>query len=168
MKSLLHFCSVALLAIAPAISAFAPGIITSGNVAYNKKFGRLYVKVGMGRNNKPAKSQEEDLELTLAIIMKHIKSTDGGVGDDVDDSDDTQMEENVTTPVTLGGSTDVEAEYTMEPLLEWAKKSKIKSLGTKIKDTLKSKLGKDEIKYEIKSLGTKIKDTLKSKLGKDE
>lgn len=144
MKSLFHFCIAALLAIAPAIPAFAPGSVTSGNVASNMKCGRLCVKVGMGRNNKAAKSQEEDLELTLAIIMKHIKSTDGSMVDDVDDSDDSQAEEKVTTSSTLEGSTDGGEENTMQPLLEWAKMSKIKSFGTKIKDTLKSKLKKDE------------------------
>jgi hypothetical protein len=143
MKSLFHFCIVALLTIAPAISAFAPRIVTSGNVACKKKFGRLYVKIDMGRNHKPAKSQEEDLELTLAIIMKHIKSTDGSVADDVDDSDDAETQEKVTTSTTLGDSTDGGGENTVQPLLEWAKMSKIKSIGTKIKDTLRSKLGKD-------------------------
>ena len=97
----------------------------------------------MGRNHKPAKSQEEDLELTLAIIMKHIKSTDGSVADDVDDSDDAETQEKVTTSTTLGDSTDGGGENTVQPLLEWAKMSKIKSIGTKIKDTLRSKLGKD-------------------------
>src|SRR6056300_1212016 len=38
---------------------------------------------------KPAKSQEEDVELTRAIIMKHIGSMDDGfVVDDSDDDDD--------------------------------------------------------------------------------
>jgi hypothetical protein len=144
MKSLFQFCIVALLTIAPAASAFTPGSVTSGNVACNKKFGRLHVKVGMGRNNKPAKSQEEDLEMTLAIIMKHIKSTDGSMADDVDDSDDSQTEEEATTTTTLGDSTDGGEDNTVQTLLEWAKISKIKSLGTKIKDTLKFRLGKDE------------------------
>ena len=104
------------------------------------------MKVGMGRNNRPAKSQEEDLELTLAIIMKHIKSTDESMVDDVDDSDDgddSQTEVKVATPFTVGSSAG-EEENSAQPLLEWAKMSKIKSLGTKIKDTLKSRLGKDE------------------------
>jgi hypothetical protein len=98
----------------------------------------------MGRDNKPAKSQEEDLELTLATIMKHIKSTDGSMADDVDDSDDSQTEEKVDTSTTLGDSTDGGGANTGQPLLEWAKMSKIKSIGTKIKDTIRSKLGKDE------------------------
>lgn len=147
MKSLFHFCIFALLATAPSIAAFAHGRINSGNTASSKKFGRLYVKVGMGRNNRPAKSQQEDLELTLAIIMKHIKSTDGGVVDDVDDSDDgddSQTDVKVATPIALGGSAEGEEENAAQPLLEWAKMSKIKSLGTKIKDTLKIKLRKDE------------------------
>jgi len=147
MKSLFHFCIFALLAIAPFIAAFAHGSINSGKSASNKKFGRLYVKAGMERNNRPAKSQQEDLELTLAIIMKHIKSTDSGVVDDVDDSDDgdeSQTEVKVATPITLGGSADGEEESAAQSLLEWARMSKIISLGTKIKDTLKNKLGKDE------------------------
>lgn len=148
MKSLFHFCIVALLTIAPTISAFAPGSVTSGNVACNEKFGR-YVKVGMGRDNKPAKSQEEDLELTLATIMKHIKSTDGSMADDVHDSDDSQTEEKVDTSTNLGDSTDGGGANTGQPLLEWAKMSKIKSIGTKIKDTIRSKLGKDEWAWPI-------------------
>jgi hypothetical protein len=144
MKSLFLLCIFALLAIAPSIAAFA-GSMNSGNIASSKKFGRSYVKVGMGRNNRPAKSQEEDLELTLAIIMKHIKSTDEMVNDvdDSDDGDDSQTEVKVATPFTVGSSAG-EEENSAQPLLEWAKMSKIKSLGTKIKDTLKSRLGKDE------------------------
>ena len=107
----------------------------------------------MGLNNRPAKSQEEDLELTLAIILKHIKSTDGSMVDDVDDSDDgddSQTDVKVaTTSVALGGSTVGEEGNNVQPLLEWAKMSKIKSFGTKIKDKLKIKLGKDEWGWSI-------------------
>lgn len=148
MKSLFHICIFALLAIAPSIAAFSLGSISSGNPASSMKFGRLHVIVGMGLNNRPAKSQEEDLELTLAIILKHIESTDGSMVDDVDDSDDgddSQTDVKVaTTSVALGGSTVGEEGNNVQPLLEWAKMSKIKSFGTKIKDKLKIKLGKDE------------------------
>lgn len=72
----------------------------------------------------PAKSKEEDLELTRAIIMNHIASDDSVVDDGDADSS------------TAGSSAD--GEGSRQPL------KKIKSIGSKIKNKLKSKLEKDE------------------------
>mmetsp|Transcript_13216 Transcript_13216/g.32116 ORF Transcript_13216/g.32116 Transcript_13216/m.32116 type:complete len:124 (-) Transcript_13216:456-827(-) len=123
MKQIFHFIIVALIVVAPAtISAFVPGKILGENAASNVKFARLNVKICMGRRE-AAKSKEEDIDLTRAIIMNHIESSDGleNYGD--------------------GGESDI-----VEPADVEGKKSlkKIKSIGTKIKKKLKSKLKKDE------------------------
>ena len=58
-------------------------------VQHDVKVGMLFGGRSSTNNNKPpAKSKEEDLELTLAIIMAHIQTLDGGVLDDVTDDDD--------------------------------------------------------------------------------
>ena len=74
---------ITLLSLYPTIIlAFSPSRIP------NKQYARLHVKVSMGQG-KPARSQEDDLELTRAIIMKHIETTDTSAidGTDVDDDD---------------------------------------------------------------------------------
>ena len=131
MKAPLQYTVVLLLALAHVISAFTPpGRIHSGTIhgsysvatSSNIKYNRSIVKIDMKRN-KPAKSQEEDVELTRAIIMKHIESTEDTTIDD-DDSD------VVATSST--GSTEGK-----KPL------KKIKSIGKKIKNKVKKKLEKE-------------------------
>ena len=150
----------------------------------------------MIRRDKPARSQEEDLELTRAIIMKHISSTDKMMAgyDDEDDEEDDIIQSNVSAKSKLvvdddkdTGKIDLVAASPASPeVSETAdddggeidslqRLKKIKSFGTQIKDDLKSRFGK--VREEgvtltplktIKSFGTKIKDDLKSRLGKDE
>lgn len=63
--------------------------------------GRSSTNNSTNNNKPPAKSKEEDLELTLAIIMAHIQTLDGGVLDDVtDDDDDSSLIYNDKTSVT--------------------------------------------------------------------
>lgn len=175
------------------VSAFAPGMITSVNLAPNTM--RMKIENSMIRRDKPARSQEEDLELTRVIIMKHISSHDDDYEDDDDDddviqnnisvksksvaadndSDTTKMDAYVSSPNSSspelgglgdddGGTSDAQQRMT-----------KIKSFGTQIRDDLKSRFGK--VREEgvtlqplknIKSFGAKIKDDLKSRLGKDD
>ena len=127
MKSFLQITIVVLLTIAPAMtSAFAPffspvrsiGGKVNSLISSKSKFARLNVKIGMG--GKPAKSKEADLELTRSIIMKHIASSNDDV---VDDDDEAQQSTSSS----------------VEPL-----KKKIKSVGKKIKNKVKSKLNKNE------------------------
>ena len=100
MKTSIYFTRLfilSLLVTARVVSAFNIGNrisdITSSK--YFNKYARLNVQVGMGRGDS-ARSQEEDLELTRAVIMKHIAIAsdtsdimvdDDDVGDDaVDDA----------------------------------------------------------------------------------
>ena len=123
MKSLSYITIFALLAIAPAIvSAFAPGRIPSQKVVASK-FNTIQLNLKFSKGA-PAKSKEEDVDLTRAIIMSHIAMTDDDIEDDIIGDDDFDSEESV----------DVEKN---EPL------KKIKSVGRKIKKKLKSKLKKD-------------------------
>lgn len=175
------------------VSAFAPGMVTSVNFAPNTM--RMKIENSMIRRDKPARSQEEDLELTRAIIMKHISSYDDDyedVHDDDDviqnnisvksksvaadnDSDTAKMDAYVSSPSSpeVGGlGVDDDDGGTSDAQ---QRMTKIKSFGTQIRDDLKSRFGK--VREEgvtlqplknIKSFGAKIKDDLKSRLGKDE
>ena len=118
MKSF-FLVTFALLAAAASISAFAPN--------YSRKtLITSRIKLFMARS-KPAKSQEEDVELTRAIIMKHIGSVDDFVVDD--DVEETEAEasdesnESKSTKVSI--------------------KDKLKNKGRKIKNKLKNKIQKN-------------------------
>ncbi len=80
---------------------------------------------------KPAKSQEEDVELTRAIIMKHIGSVDDDVVDD--DDDDEEVEDVATNSSDEAGS---------ESKGNKSIADKLKDKGRKIKNKLKSKIQK--------------------------
>ena len=88
-----HLFILSLLVTARVVSAFNIGnrISDLTSSKYFNKFARVNVQVGMGRGNS-ARSQEEDLELTRAVIMKHIAiasdTSDIMVDDDDDDVDD--------------------------------------------------------------------------------
>lgn len=88
-----HLFILSLLVTARVVSAFNIGNRISDLTPskYFNKFARVNVQVGMGRGNS-ARSQEEDLELTRAVIMKHIAiasdTSDIMVDDDDDDVDD--------------------------------------------------------------------------------
>ena len=82
MKSI-FLVTFALLAAATSVSAFAQN--------YSRQTITSTTKLCMARS-KPAKSQEDDVELTRAIIMKHI----GSVDDYVDDGADEEVEDVVT------------------------------------------------------------------------
>ena len=133
MKSILQCTIVLLLALAPAMiaSAFSPARAFGNQVAV----ARLNMSLGMG--GKPAKSAEEDLDLTRAIILKHISATDDSVDDDDDGGDDES-----------GGSSD-SSDYLMSLSSSTSEKikkplKKAKSVGKKIKNKLKKKLSKEE------------------------
>ena len=116
MKSF-FLVTFALLAAAASISAFAPNhsrktLITS------------HIKLFMARS-KPAKSQEEDVELTRAIIMKHIGSVEDFVVDDEVEEAETSVESNESKSTKVS---------TMD---------KLKNKGRKIKNKLKSKIQKN-------------------------
>ena len=90
---------------------------------------------------KPAKSQEEDVELTRAIIMKHIGSmnNEGSVVDDADDDDDIDVaiaKDLVTSDASEAGASD--AASTGRKSI----KDKLKDKGRKMKNKLKSKMKK--------------------------
>lgn len=138
MKSFFQFTIVTLLSIAPAISAFAPPgrIINRVNdvasASAHNKYAPVTVKISMvmGRD-KVAKSKEDDLELTRAIIMQHIASDDNTVVDDNnDDSSQTDSEDG---------------EGKLEKIKSNVKRGqkKIQSVGSKIKNKLKNKLEKE-------------------------
>ena len=116
MKSLLNIAIITLLSVYPTIiSAFSPIRIP------NNQYARLHVKVSMVRG-KPARSKEDDLELTRAIIMKHIESTDMPAVDGAEDDDDEASSEG-------GGD---------KPLRKREKvKNKIKEFGAKVKSKRK-------------------------------
>jgi hypothetical protein len=122
MKSL-FLITFALLAAVASISAFAPNYsrqtITSSTT-----------QMCMARR-KPAKSQEEDVELTRAIIMKHIGSVDDDVVDD--DDDDEEVEDVATNSSDEAGS---------ESKGNKSIADKLKDKGRKIKNKLKSKIQK--------------------------
>ena len=100
MKTSIYFTRLFIIllpVIARVVSAFNIGnrISDLTSSKYFNKYARLNVQVGMGRGDS-ARSQEEDLELTRAVIMKHIAIAsdtsdimvdDDDVGDDaVDDA----------------------------------------------------------------------------------
>mmetsp|Transcript_9528 Transcript_9528/g.13645 ORF Transcript_9528/g.13645 Transcript_9528/m.13645 type:complete len:130 (-) Transcript_9528:127-516(-) len=119
-----------LLAAAASISAFAPNY--SRNTVTASR-----IKLDMARS-KPAKSQEEDLELTRSVIMKHIGSMEDFVVDDVveeTEPDDDESDESG-------------------------------SLKDRLKDAIKDKL-KDSVKDRLREKGREIKDKLKSRIQKD-
>mmetsp|Transcript_13190 Transcript_13190/g.19854 ORF Transcript_13190/g.19854 Transcript_13190/m.19854 type:complete len:121 (+) Transcript_13190:233-595(+) len=117
MKSF-FLITFALLATAASISAFAPNYSRQTIIASR-------IKLFMGRS-KPAKSQEEDVELTRAIIMKHIGSVEDFVVDD-----DTVEEVEASSE-----------EADDESRESKSMKDKLKGTGRKIKDKLKSTIQK--------------------------
>lgn len=76
---------------------------------------------------RPAKSKEDDLELTRAVIMRHIASSEDEAVYDEDDDDD-------ESPKNDGADDALQ---------------KIKSIGTKVKSKVRSKAGK--LKSKVKS-----------------
>lgn len=117
MKS---FCLVTftLLASAASISAFAPNNSRNAVAAPS-------MKLDMARS-KPAKSQEEDLEKTRSIIMKHIGSMEDFVVDDV-------VEKAMSDDDESDGSESLKDR-------SW---NAIKEKGREMKNKLKSKIQKD-------------------------
>ena len=116
MKSF-FLVTFALLATAASISAFAPNYSRKTLITTN-------IKLFMARS-KPAKSQEEDVELTRAIIMKHIGSVEDFVVDDDVDEAEASVESNDSKSTKVS---------TMD---------KLKNKGRKIKNKLKSKIQKN-------------------------
>ena len=127
MKSSLYYTIFALLLVSP-ILAFAPPTtrisnILSVSVSSAKTTSELY--------GKPARSPEDDLELTRAVIMKHIASTSGD--DIIDDGDDGVSSKS-------GGET-IGTRKKIKAL-----GSKVKSKGKKKMKELNKKFSKDETK----------------------
>ena len=125
MKSF-FLITITLLAAALSVSAFSPSYSSRRSISSLIS----NTKLCMARR-KPAKSQEEDLELTRAIIMKHIGSMDDD-GFVVDDSDDSDVEDSDTSSADAS-----EAASTGKKLGD-----KLKDKGRKIKNKLKSKMMK--------------------------
>ena len=125
MKSSLYYTIFALLLVSPIfILAFTPPTRISKilSVSSAKTTSELY--------GKPARSPEDDLELTRAVIMKHIASTSDD--DIVDDSDDEIK------------SSKVETRGTRQKIK--ALGSKVKSKGNKKMKELKKRFSKNETK----------------------
>lgn len=144
MKTSIYFTRLfilSLLVTARVVSAFNIGNrisdITSSK--YFNKYARLNVQVGMGRGDS-ARSQEEDLELTRAVIMKHIaiaSDTSDIMFDDDDDVDDA---------VTVDDAAEGKTNQSMK---------KIKSKLSKVKKGLKNK-------KPIKKIISKVKSKIKN------
>ena len=144
MKTSIYFTRLfilSLLVTARVVSAFNIGNrisdITSSK--YFNKYARLNVQVGMGRGDS-ARSQEEDLELTRAVIMKHIaiaSDTSDIMFDDDDDVDDA---------VTVDDAAEGKTNQSMK---------KIKSKLSKVKKGLKNK-------KTIKKIISKVKSKIKN------
>ena len=98
------------------VSAFAQN--------YSRQTITSTTKLCMARS-KPAKSQEDDVELTRAIIMKHI----GSVDDYVDDGADEEVEDVVTNSSVEAGGESKENKSIKDTL---------KDKGRKLKNKLKS------------------------------
>mmetsp|Transcript_45129 Transcript_45129/g.94657 ORF Transcript_45129/g.94657 Transcript_45129/m.94657 type:complete len:141 (+) Transcript_45129:267-689(+) len=132
MKSVIKFAIALLLVVFPAgVSAFSFAIapffvpvkavgsaIRSGpdGVSSAIKSARLTMRLKAGE---PADSKEEDLELTLAVIMQHISSSDDMITDDDEDDDGENNEKGDENVSTL---------------------KKVKSIGSKMKQKVKKKL----------------------------
>ena len=128
MKSSLYYTIFALLLVSP-ILAFAPPTtrisnILSVSVSSAKTTTELY--------GKPARSPEDDLELTRAVIMKHIASTSG---DDIIDDGDDEADNKSSEVETIGTRQKIKALG-----------SRVKSKGKKKMKELNKKFSKDETK----------------------
>ncbi|KAL3799161.1 hypothetical protein HJC23_002289 [Cyclotella cryptica] len=78
-----RICFLLIALILATASAFAP---TNAARRFDKSRSQLNL---LGVRNKAAKTKEEDLELTRAIIMKHVEKLDTkSIMDDDDDDDD--------------------------------------------------------------------------------
>ena len=128
MKSSLYYTIFALLLVSP-ILAFAPPTtrisnILSVSVSSAKTTTELY--------GKPARSPEDDLELTRAVIMKHIASPSG---DDIVDDGDDGVSSKSGEVETIGTRKKIKALG-----------SKVKSKGNKKMKELKKRFSKNETK----------------------
>ena len=126
MKSSLYYTIFALLLVSP-IFAFAPPTTRISNilsVSSTKTTTELY--------GKPARSPEDDLELTRAVIMKHIASTSG---DDIIDDGDDEADNKSSEVETIGTRKKIKALG-----------SKVKSKGNKKMKELKKRFSKNETK----------------------
>jgi len=125
MKSSLYYTIFALFLVLPPILAFAPPTrISNLSVSSTTTTTEL--------NGKPARSPEDDLELTREVIMKHIASTSND--DVVDDGDDEVSSK----------SGEVETRGTRQKIK--ALGSKVKSKGNKKMKDLKKRFNKNESK----------------------
>ena len=126
MKSSLYYTIFALLLVSP-ILAFAPPTTRISNilsVSSTKTTTELY--------GKPARSPEDDLELTRAVIMKHIASPSG---DDIVDDGDDGVSSKSGEVETIGTRKKIKALG-----------SKVKSKGNKKMKELKKRFSKNETK----------------------
>ena len=128
MKSLYYTIFALFVVLSPIfILAFAPPTTRKSNilsVSSAKTTSKLY--------GKPARSPEDDLELTREVIMKHIASTSND--DVVDDGDDEVSSK----------SGEVETRGTRQKIK--ALGSKVKSKGNKKMKDLKKRFNKNESK----------------------
>ena len=125
MKSSLYYTIFALLLVSP-ILAFAPPTTRISKLSVSSTITEL--------NGKPARSPEDDLELTRAVIMRHIASTSND--DIVDDGDDDEADDK---------SSEVEKTRGTRQKIK-ALGSKVKSKGNKKMKELKKRFSKNESK----------------------
>ena len=138
-----HLFILSLLVTARVVSAFNIGnrISDLTSSKYFNKFARVNVQVGMGRGNS-ARSQEEDLELTRAVIMKHIAIASVTSDITVDDDDDVDDEVDDAVDDAAEGKTNQSMK-------------KIKSKISKVKKGMKNK-------KPIKKIISKVKSKIKN------
>ena len=122
MKSFFLF-ALALLA-AASVSAFAP---TFQRKTANASGANVQLCMARG---KPAKSQEEDLELTRAVIMKHVGSVEDYVVDD--DTDDSEGESIGEAILEKG-----------KDLLKDGLRDRLREKGRKVKNKLKTAIERE-------------------------
>jgi len=127
MKSSLYYTIFALLLVLSPVLAFAPPTRIS-------KILSVSSTTTTELNGKPARSPEDDLELTRAVIMRHIASTSND--DIVDDGDDDEADDK---------SSEVEKTRGTRQKIK-ALGSKVKSKGNKKMKELKKRFSKNESK----------------------
>ena len=157
-------------------------------VQHDVKVGMLFGGSRTTNNNKPpAKSKEEDLELTLAIIMAHVQTLDGGVLDDVTDDDDdsssslifndktsviiippstTFLEEDVSVVGVNDDDTTTQSPTPPPPLIV----ESMKALGTKITNKatkMKDKVQKRKDRYARTIFNREANDVVAVKVEED-
>jgi len=136
MKTFVRFVLVSILTLVPSASALAPVWFLARGFAAQRSVAIINERlsgVTIGAGGAPAKSKEEDLELTRLVILRHIASLDEFAvfddGEDIDEDDEVEVEEVVTNTMKID-----DAVEEVDPF------GKIKQIGRKIKSSFKTKV----------------------------